>query len=397
MSRPLFSVVLVHYSQPHYVKEALDSIFVQDYNNIEFIFADDCSQDIDLKDLKDYVEQNKGENIKNVVWQINEENLGTVKSLNRAVEKCNGKYILVFAADDKLFNKQVLSNFVKNFETCSDDIYMISAQCLYMDISMEQTLGLAVQPNFARDFNSYDSVKQFKTLSKCCFLPIGATCMRAEMFKKFGYFNEKYKLVEDWSYFLHLTRNGGKIKFYNFEALYHRDGGTSHYEDEINVPSNVLNYKFDIVQIFENEVLPYMKIFSTCEKSFIMDRYECEKASYYKAGGDKPCFYYYNLFKLVPVFSVKRKLWRALSLAPEKMNNYFNIMSKISAIWISFILFDLLLLKFSSNFQVIKILHNCLLKLNFFVFPVLEIIFLLAFALYFLVFFFYKIKKFLKK
>lgn len=394
MNKPLISLVLVHYSQPGYVKEALNSIFIQDYDNIEFIFADDCSPNLDINDLKDYVEKIKKENIKNVVWQINEENLGTVKSLNQAIKKCKGKYILFFAADDKLFDEHVLSNFVKSFETCSDDnVYMISAQCLFMDVTLKKTLGLAVKPNFARDFNSYESMMQFKTLSKSCFLPIGATCMRSEMFKKFGLFNEEYKLVEDWSYFLHLTRNGGKIKYCDFDALYHRDGGTSHYVDEINIPSNVLNYKYDMIKIFENEVLSYSELFSTREKSFIMDRYECEKSSYYKFGGDEPSFSSFALFKLMPFFFLKRKLWSALSLSRKKINYYLDKMAKVSMIWIAFLLFDL----FSNGQETFKGLHSCLLKINCFVFPILEIVFLLPLSFYFSVFFVYKIKKFLNK
>ena len=394
MNKPLISLVLVHYSQPAYVKEALNSIFIQDYDNIEFIFADDCSPNLDLNDLKIYVKKNIKENVKNVVWQINEKNLGTVKSLNQAIKKCKGKYVLFFAADDKLFDEHVLSNFVKSFETCSDDnVYMISAQCLFMDVTLKKILGLAVKPNFARDFNSYDSINQFKTLSKSCFLPIGATCMRSEMFKKFGLFNEKYKLVEDWSYFLHLTRNGGKIKYCDFDALYHRDGGTSHYVDEINIPSNVLNYKYDMIRIFENEILSYFKLFSTREKSLIMDRYECEKSSYYKYGEDKTSFSSFTLFKLMPVFFIKRKLWRALSLSRKKIDYYLDKMTKVSIIWIAFLLFDL----FSNDQEIFKNIHSWLLKINFFVFPILEIILLMPFVFYFLVFFVYKIKKFLKK
>lgn len=392
MNKSLLSVVLIHYNQPDYIKEALDSIFIQDYDNIEFIFADDCSPDLNIKSLKDYVEKNKRENIKNVIWQINEKNVGTVKNLNRAIKKCNGKYILFFAADDKLFDEHVLSNFVKNFETCSDDIYMISAQCLFMDITLKKTLSLAVKPNFARDFNNYGPTRQFKALSKSCFLPIGATCIKSEMFKKFGYFNENYKLIEDWSYFLHLTRNGGKIKYFDFYALYHRDGGTSHYIDKINVPTNVIDYKLDLVKVFENEIFPYMKLFSTAEKSFIMSRYECEKASYYKCGGEKNSFSYFKLFKLMPVFFIKQKIWRALSLARSKMDHYLDKMAKVSIIWIVLLLFTFL----SDGQNVIKELHSWLLKINFFVFPILEFVLLVPFAFYFSVFFLYKIKKFFK-
>ena len=105
------SIVLAHYNQPMYVKQALYSILNQTYENIELIFADDASTNIDLPELKRYVNANNKKNI-NVIWQINEENVGTVKNLNRAIEKSSGDYLYFFAADDELYNNEVIEKYI---------------------------------------------------------------------------------------------------------------------------------------------------------------------------------------------------------------------------------------------------------------------------------------------
>ncbi len=393
MSKPLFSVVLVHYSQPGYVKEALDSIFLQNYENIELVFADDGSQDIDLGDLKDYVDKHKGHNIKNVIWQINETNLGTTKNLNRAIKSCSGKYLLFFAADDKLYDENVLTNFVKSFEKCSEDIAMISAQADMMDDKLEKSLGLFVKPNFARNFNSLEPLEQFKVFTKACFLAIGASCMKLDMFKKYGYFNEEYKLVEDWSYFLHLTRNGGKIKYFDFKALCHRDGGTSHYDNAALVPQNVLDYKYDMIRIFEKEVFPYIESFSYPEKIKLVEKYDGEKADYASKNGKKSCMSRQEMFSLMPKLFIKRFILTRLALAPGKMNYYLDRMVKTAFIWTALLLFDFFILKDLQISQNVSPLVNAL---NLYVFPTIEIIFFLASAPYFLLHWLFKVRLFLK-
>ena len=78
---PLFSVIVLHYNQESYIKYALDSIFIQDYSNIELIIADDGSKEIHLESLRNYVDEKRRQNIRNVIWQINGKNLGTIQSI----------------------------------------------------------------------------------------------------------------------------------------------------------------------------------------------------------------------------------------------------------------------------------------------------------------------------
>lgn len=284
---PLFSVILLHYNQPQYVKTAIDSILTQDYSDIELIFADDASKVIDVDDLKKYIDENRKENLKNVIWQINPNNLGTVKSLNLAVKKCTGKYILFFAADDALYNKKVISNFVHSLEKAPGDVYMISAQCHMMDSELLKDTGSFVNPSEGAAFNNKTAQQQFAVFANNCFLAIGATAMKAEMFNTFGAFDERYTLVEDWAYYLKLTRSGGRILYADFDALLHRDGGVSHYNQTGIVPEHVKKYKYDIASIFENEIMPYMKGFSLNDKYVALERYKYFRRDYKESGGER--------------------------------------------------------------------------------------------------------------
>jgi glycosyltransferase involved in cell wall biosynthesis len=44
-SQPLVSVVFTSYNHAEYLKQALDSLVNQTYNNLELIIIDDCSTD----------------------------------------------------------------------------------------------------------------------------------------------------------------------------------------------------------------------------------------------------------------------------------------------------------------------------------------------------------------
>lgn len=337
MKNSLFSIIILHYNQPRYVMKAIDSVLCQDYPNLELVFADDGSTAIELQTIKDYIKTNKGDNIQNVIYSINEENVGTVKTINRAIKRCNGEHILFFAADDALYNQTVVSNFQKAFENAERNVYMISAQCFMMDINLEEQKEIFVNPTYAAGFNKFSSIQQYKVFCKQCFLAIGATAMRRDMFEKYGYFDEEYKYVEDWSYFLHLTRNGGQVKYIDFEALLHRDGGVSHFMCGDELPAHVLGYKYDMVRIMEREIIPYIKQFESQIVVTVLNWYACEKREYQLGGGTQETMPIKKLLTMFPSFYIQKWLlpvtgdWN-LIFKTVKMTSYTAIMYIISYI-----------------------------------------------------------------
>ena len=76
----LYSIVVTHYNQMEFIYEALDSVFKQNYPNIELIVTDDKSKSFDKKTVIDYIEKKKKKNITNYIIIANDTNLGTTKT-----------------------------------------------------------------------------------------------------------------------------------------------------------------------------------------------------------------------------------------------------------------------------------------------------------------------------
>ena len=298
------TIVLAHYNQPMYVKQALSSILNQTYDNIELIFADDASTNIDVQDLKKYVKTYNKNNI-DVIWQINETNVGTVKNLNKAIEKSSGDYLYFFAADDELYSNDVIERMVNEYEKMPSDVAIIFGQVILMDENMYETFGHFVKENEAVKFNDLPASEQFKKLASDCIVGMGGAMLDANILKQLGNFDETYKYIEDWPYFLKTTLKNYRIIYKDITALKHRDGGISH--SEVVTPVR-LKYWEELLIIAEKNVLPYLNDFNYYEKNQVLEVFVNNKNNLIRHGG-----YYdekkYLKFKLryLPFF-IKRKI-----------------------------------------------------------------------------------------
>jgi len=113
----LISVIMSTYNESEeWISESVQSILDQTYKNIEFIIVLDNPQNITLRNtLEKYAMQDK--RIKIIP---NECNIGLVKSLNRALEYCNGYYIIRMDADDVSLSNRI-ENQVNYLEKYSLD------------------------------------------------------------------------------------------------------------------------------------------------------------------------------------------------------------------------------------------------------------------------------------
>lgn len=265
----LFTIVITHYNQEQYIFEAINSVLNQKYSNIEILITDDCSKNFPKEKILDYIEKSKGKNIKNIEFIINSENLGTVKTLNKAIKKANGKYISFFAADDMLNNGDVIENYVKAFKKYNRKI--ITGQSFEYDKFLKENKGAYVNVKNAMKNNKKSSKKLYIAMIKNCLYASGATAYDTSIFKEYGYFDEKYKLVEDWTYWLFILKKGVMIHFIDYPILNHREGGVSHY-NENDLPPHVKVYFEDLITATTDVINDMPKGISDTEKISIYKR-----------------------------------------------------------------------------------------------------------------------------
>jgi len=95
---PLVSVCIIAYNQAEFVGEAIESAISQDYSSLEVIVADDGSTDNSPELISWYADRSPGI----LVPLIAGPNLGISGNCNRALQRCNGKYIVFMGGDDVL-------------------------------------------------------------------------------------------------------------------------------------------------------------------------------------------------------------------------------------------------------------------------------------------------------
>lgn len=94
-NKPLVSVLMPCYNAAAFLSEAMNSILTQTYTNFEVVAIDDCSTDNTREILYDFAKLDK-----RVKVFENAENLKLIRTLNKGVDLCSGKYIARMDSDD---------------------------------------------------------------------------------------------------------------------------------------------------------------------------------------------------------------------------------------------------------------------------------------------------------
>jgi len=274
--KPLISIIVLSYKNYRYIYEALGSVLYQDYPNIELIITNDGSDDFNKIAVDQYLKKNKKQNIKNVVINNNEKNIGTVKNCNKAIKLSKGDYITIFAADDALYNNKVITKLIDSFDTLSEKELIVTSQTNMCDVNLKKLIQPFISEINKEKIKKLTPKELFAEMTTKCILPGSGTCYKKEIFKKYGYFDERYLLVEDYSSALKLSRLGVRYNYFDFVSIKHRDGGISH--GNINGASQTSKqYDLDILNIMKNEVLPFTDLLDTKQKKEALKKYQNNK------------------------------------------------------------------------------------------------------------------------
>lgn len=140
--KPDISVIMSVYNGEAYLKEAIESVINQTFENWELIIINDCSTDATADILSDYAK--KDERIK---VHTNEVNLRLPSSLNKAISLSKGKYIARMDADDICLPDRLEKQF--SFMEANEDIALSSCRFLTLKNGVYASGGAGGRCDFA--------------------------------------------------------------------------------------------------------------------------------------------------------------------------------------------------------------------------------------------------------
>lgn len=235
-NKKLVSVIMPLYNSEAFVKEAVESILNQTYQQIELIVINDGSTD-----KSDLVI--KGFNDKRIRYVNNSINKGIVSTINKGLLLSKGKYIARMDADDIALPNR-LAKQVNLLET-QPDIKLCGTTAIAID---KQGKKLVKLNRPVKD----DEIKVFNLFRNAFIHP---TIMAdADLIKKIA-FTEDYKYAEDYFTFSQFTMHYKVANLKEPLLLYrlHEDSITSTknkemMKSELKTIAYLLSFLFDVVK-----------------------------------------------------------------------------------------------------------------------------------------------------
>ena len=204
---PLVSIILPSFNGARFLKEAVDSIVQQTFQDWELILVDDGSTDHTPDIMKGYQDPR-------IRYLKNEGNKGLVYSLNRAIEASAGRYIARMDADDisqpERLEKQVI------FLELHPEIAVYDARQQFIDDTGTPT-GF-----FNSDITGSENIRRKMPWFNCMGHP--SVMMRAEIAKTYRYRKVVY---EDYDLWLRMLNDGLKLERTPEPLLLYRVHGDS--------------------------------------------------------------------------------------------------------------------------------------------------------------------------
>jgi len=198
--RPLVTFALFAYNQEQYIVDAVNSALAQNYERLEIILSDDCSNDETYSKMLSTVSHYNGRH--SVRLRQNTANLGLSSHVNAVFEEANGEIIVIAAGDDISDPKrcEISVALLEKFPLAAE--VLVSAQVI-------DEKGNVVRSRY--NANGQNRIQNFKDLLMWRHKTFGAgRALRRRVHDDFGPLNKNCP-TEDTPFLLRSMISGGSV------------------------------------------------------------------------------------------------------------------------------------------------------------------------------------------
>jgi glycosyltransferase len=200
------SVIVSVFNSKDTIYDAINSIVLQDYDNIECVVVDAGSIDGTINIIKSFGNR--------ISIFVSEPDNGIYDGLNKGISLATGDVMAFLHSDDVYTNKTVISDIVNCFDNNTQGVY---GDLVYTD-------KVDVNKVF-RYWKSCDFLPSL--LSKGWMPPHPTLFLRREVYQKYGAFDTSFKIAGDYDFMLRILKDNITVKYLPQVIYKMRLGGES--------------------------------------------------------------------------------------------------------------------------------------------------------------------------
>jgi len=216
--RPSVSIVMPCYNEAGRLRQAIESVADQSFNDYELIVVDDGSTDDSPRLLEALAKQFS---FLHVVSQTNQ---GQAAARNHGLQAAKGRYIAFLDADDE-WHPDFLRLMVEALEQTPDAAL---AYCGWQNVGLPGPRGEPFVPP------DYENAQKLETFLRSCRWPIHAALTRVERIREVGGFDASLSSGEDFYLWLQIAPFHRLVRVPQVLAFYH------HGHEGVQITRNLL-------------------------------------------------------------------------------------------------------------------------------------------------------------
>ncbi len=177
------SVITICYNEPN-LETTCESIINQTWQNFEWIVVDGGSNAQTQEIWNKYKHR--------IDTFISEPDNGIYNAMNKGLKIATGEFVLFMNAGDYFYDTNVLNRVIPYLDATKADIFYGDAQFILDDKSIRYK---CLPPELSLQFFVHDCISH------------QSAYIKRELFEKYGYYDEQYKIVSDWEKWIVFYQN----------------------------------------------------------------------------------------------------------------------------------------------------------------------------------------------
>lgn len=173
------SIITINYNDSVGLNNTIQSVIKQSFNDFEFIVIDGASTD----GSKQVIEANSN----HINYWVSEPDAGIYNAMNKGIKAAKGDYLLFLNSGDSFYSDTVL-------EAVNEELG-VNSDVFYGDV-------IRLHTNGTQQRKSYPNQLSFKFFVDSA-LAHQATFIKRELFTRFFYYDESYKILADWNFLIY--------------------------------------------------------------------------------------------------------------------------------------------------------------------------------------------------